>query len=131
MGGLLRRMGRFPNLLLNQIFASDVDGINHVQAVAGKGGIIRTETAFEGVIFKGIGKDYKLDNLEEYLVQGRLPNLKANLNEIMAKHTGRNVEEIGERTERDHFLDALEAKDLGLVDKVLTSRREIQAQEKN
>ncbi|NMH25107.1 ABC transporter permease [Flavobacterium solisilvae] len=58
-----------------------VDGINHVQAVAGKGGIIRTENAFEGVIFKGIGKDYKLDNLEEYLVQGKLPNLKANLNE--------------------------------------------------
>ena len=60
---------------------NDVDGINHVQAVAGKGGIIRTEIAFEGVIFKGIGKDYKLDNLEEYLVQGKLPNLKANLNE--------------------------------------------------
>jgi len=60
---------------------NDVDGINHVQAVAGKGGIIRTETAFEGVIFKGIGKDYKLNNLEEYLVQGKLPNLKANLNE--------------------------------------------------
>ncbi|MCZ8330532.1 MAG: FtsX-like permease family protein [Flavobacterium sp.] len=60
---------------------NDVDGINHVQAVAGKGGIIRTETAFESVIFKGIGKDYKLDNLEEYLVQGKLPNLKANLNE--------------------------------------------------
>lgn len=60
---------------------NDVDGINHVQAVAGKGGIIRTETAFEGVIFKGIGKDYKLDNLEEYLVQGKLPNLKSNLNE--------------------------------------------------
>ncbi|MBM6499889.1 ABC transporter permease [Flavobacterium macrobrachii] len=60
---------------------NDVDGINHVQAVAGKGGIIRTETAFEGVIFKGIGKDYKSDNLEEYLVQGKLPNLKANLNE--------------------------------------------------
>ena len=59
----------------------DVDGINHVQAVAGKGGIIRTETAFEGVIFKGIGKDYKSDNLQEYLVQGKLPNLKANLNE--------------------------------------------------
>ena len=59
----------------------DVDDINHVQAVAGKGGIIRTETAFEGVIFKGIGKDYKSDNLQEYLVQGKLPNLKANLNE--------------------------------------------------
>jgi lipoprotein-releasing system permease protein len=59
----------------------DVDGINHIQAVASKGGIIRTETAFEGIIFKGIGKDYKLDNLEEYLVEGKLPNLKSNLNE--------------------------------------------------
>ena len=56
---------------------------------------------------------------------------KERLTQIMAKHTGRSVEEITERTERDHFLDAIEAKDLGLVDKVLTSRREIQAQEKN
>ena len=56
---------------------------------------------------------------------------KERLTEIMAKHTGRSIEEITERTERDHFLDAVEAKDLGLVDKVLTSRREIQAQEEN
>ena len=56
---------------------------------------------------------------------------KERLTEIMAKHTGRSVEEIAERTERDHFLSAEEAKDLGLVDKVLTSRREIQEQEKS
>ena len=56
---------------------------------------------------------------------------KERLTEIMAKHTGRSLEEITDRTERDHFLDAVEAKDLGLVDKVLTSRREIQAQEEN
>ena len=56
---------------------------------------------------------------------------KERLTEIMARHTGRNVEEIAERTERDHFLSAEEAKDLGLVDKVLTSRREIQEQEKS
>ncbi|MFN3753265.1 ABC transporter permease [Flavobacterium sp.] len=58
-----------------------VDGINHVQAVASKAGIIRTETAFEGVIFKGVGKDYETTNLEEYLMEGRLPNFKSNLNE--------------------------------------------------
>ena len=56
---------------------------------------------------------------------------KERLTEIMAKHTGRSIEEITERTERDHFLDAVEARDLGLVDKVLTSRREIQEQEKS
>ena len=53
---------------------------------------------------------------------------KERLTEIMAKHTGRSIEEIGERTERDHFLSADEAKDLGLVDKVLASRRDIMGQ---
>ncbi len=59
----------------------EVDGIAHVQAVASKAGIIRTETAFEGIIFKGVGKDYQIENLQEYVIQGRLPNFKAGLNE--------------------------------------------------
>jgi lipoprotein-releasing system permease protein len=58
-----------------------VDGIQHIQAVASKGGMIRTESAFEGIIFKGVGKEYHTDNLKEYLVEGRLPNFKTNLNE--------------------------------------------------
>ena len=59
----------------------NVDGITHIQAVASKAGIIRTESAFEGIIFKGVGKDYQTNNLKEYLVKGRLPNFKSNLNE--------------------------------------------------
>ena len=58
-----------------------VEGITHVQAVASKAGIIRTENAFEGIIFKGVSKDYQLDNLKEYLIEGRLPNFKTILNE--------------------------------------------------
>ena len=58
-----------------------VDGIAHIQAVASKAGIIRTETAFEGIIFKGVGADYDTSNLKEYIVAGRLPNFKSNLNE--------------------------------------------------
>jgi lipoprotein-releasing system permease protein len=57
-----------------------VEGIDHIQAVASKAGIIRTEEAFEGIVFKGVGKEYKWDVLEEYIVQGRKPNLKQNLN---------------------------------------------------
>lgn len=60
---------------------TSVDGIAHIQAVASKAGIIRTETAFEGVIFKGVGADYDTANLTEYLVAGRLPNFKSTLNE--------------------------------------------------
>ena len=58
----------------------NIDGIHHVQAVATKAGIIRTESAFEGIIFKGVGKDYDWNNLKEYIVKGRIPNLSANLN---------------------------------------------------
>ncbi len=57
-----------------------VEGITHVQAVITKAGIIRTETAFEGIVFKGVGKDYQWQNLQEYLIQGKLPQVKNNLN---------------------------------------------------
>lgn len=57
-----------------------VTGIDHVQAVASKAGIIRTEKSFEGIIFKGVGKEYKWNNLQEYIVDGRIPALKGNLN---------------------------------------------------
>jgi len=58
----------------------NVEGITHVQAVASKAGIIRTEKAFEGIIYKGVGKDYNFTNLDEYLVSGKIPNLKSELN---------------------------------------------------
>lgn len=61
-------------------FAS-VPAVEHIQAIASKAGIIRTETAFEGIIFKGVGNDYKWDNIKEYIVQGRIPNVKGDLNE--------------------------------------------------
>jgi lipoprotein-releasing system permease protein len=57
-----------------------VEGISHIQAVASKAGIIRTETAFEGIIFKGVGKDYQWDNIKEYLIKGKLPDVSYELN---------------------------------------------------
>ena len=58
----------------------NVEGISHVQAVASKAGIIRTEKAFEGIIYKGVGKDYDFSFLKEYLIEGKIPNLKSELN---------------------------------------------------
>ncbi|MEO2065316.1 MAG: ATP-dependent Clp endopeptidase proteolytic subunit ClpP [Desulfurobacteriaceae bacterium] len=48
--------------------------------------------------------------------------LKRMLNEILAKHTGKPVEKIEQDTERDYFMSAEEAKEYGLIDKVLTKR---------
>jgi ATP-dependent Clp protease protease subunit len=45
--------------------------------------------------------------------------LRTLLNDIMAKHTGKPVEVIKQDTERDFYLDALQAVDYGLVDQVL------------
>ncbi|GMN10861.1 FtsX-like permease family protein [Croceitalea sp. MTPC9] len=57
-----------------------IDGISHVQAVATKGGIIRTEDTFEGMLAKGVGKDYNWTTFEEYLIKGRLPDFSSELN---------------------------------------------------
>ena len=57
-----------------------VEGVSHVQAVATKGGIIRTEDTFEGFIAKGAGSDYNWKVLEEYLVDGKMPQYSGELN---------------------------------------------------
>lgn len=58
-----------------------VEGISHIQAIANKAGIIKTATAFEGIIFKGVGKDYHWQNIEEYLIEGQLPIFNSNIKE--------------------------------------------------
>ncbi|MCU0803752.1 MAG: ATP-dependent Clp endopeptidase proteolytic subunit ClpP [Burkholderiales bacterium] len=50
--------------------------------------------------------------------------LKEKLNQIMARHTGQTVEKIARDTDRDNFLSADEAKEYGLVDRILSSRTE-------
>ncbi len=51
--------------------------------------------------------------------------LKQRLNEIMAKHTGKTVEEIEKDTDRDNFLSAEQALKYGIIDKVLENRSDI------
>lgn len=63
---------------------TSIEGISHVQAVATKGGIIRTENTFEGFIAKGVGSDYNWEVFKEYLVKGELPDYSGALNtEVM------------------------------------------------
>lgn len=58
-----------------------VPEVSHIQAVATKAGIIRTENAFEGIVFKGVGADYNWNNIKEYLAEGKLPDFSKTLNE--------------------------------------------------
>jgi ATP-dependent Clp protease, protease subunit len=50
--------------------------------------------------------------------------LRAKLNAIMASHTGQPIETIERDTDRDNFLSAEQARDYGIIDKVLTTRGE-------
>ena len=45
--------------------------------------------------------------------------LKDILNKILAKHSGKALEDVVKDTDRDHFMSAAEAKDWGLIDKVV------------
>jgi len=53
--------------------------------------------------------------------------MRDELNDILAKHTGQDIEKIRKDTERDYFMSSKEAKEYGIIDKVI-SRRDMQEQ---
>jgi ATP-dependent Clp protease protease subunit len=48
--------------------------------------------------------------------------LKGRLNEALAKHTGKSIEQIAKDTDRDNYLSAMDAQKYGLIDKVVEKR---------
>ncbi len=52
--------------------------------------------------------------------------LRAKMNELMAKHTGRPVEQIERDMDRDRFMSAEEAKEYGLIDNVISYRGQME-----
>jgi len=49
--------------------------------------------------------------------------VRAQLNEILAEHTGQTVDQIAKDTERDNFMDPQQAMEFGLIDKVFETRK--------
>ncbi len=48
--------------------------------------------------------------------------IRDTLNHILAKHTGQSIERVINDTERDFFMSSEEAKEYGIVDKIITTR---------
>ncbi|RYE32882.1 MAG: ATP-dependent Clp protease proteolytic subunit [Hyphomicrobiales bacterium] len=64
----------------------------------------------------------------DILIHAReVESLKKRLNEIYVKHTGRPYEDIVAALERDNFMTAEQARDFGLIDKVMERRAEAEA----
>jgi ATP-dependent Clp protease protease subunit len=57
--------------------------------------------------------------------------LKQTLNAILSKHTGKSIDQVDRDCDRDNFMSAEEAKNYGLVDMVVQSRKEIPGVEKS
>lgn len=53
----------------------------------------------------------------------RILKLKEKLNKIMSKNTGQPLEKIQQDTERDYFLSSKEAKNYGLIDKIIENKK--------
>jgi len=51
--------------------------------------------------------------------------MKESLNEILAKHTDKDIKKVVKDTERDYFMTAAEAKNYGIIDDILVSRADI------
>jgi ATP-dependent Clp protease, protease subunit len=49
--------------------------------------------------------------------------LKQRLNEVLSKHTGQPIERIKEDTDRDNFMTSEEAKNYGLIDEIIITRK--------
>ena len=63
------------------------------------------------------GAEGKASDIE--ITAREILRLKAKLNEILAKHSGKKIEAVESDTDRDHFMSADEACAWGLIDKVL------------
>ncbi len=77
-----------------------VDGVEHIQATAYLGGVIRTETDFEGIIVKGVGTDFNWDYFEDFLVEGEMPDVSGSLNDevLISSYTANRLGlEVGDK----------------------------------
>ena len=77
-----------------------VEGVDHIQAVATKSGVIRTETDFEAIVLKGVGSDFKWSYFQDFLVEGRLPDYSKDRNEevLISKYLANRLHfEVGDK----------------------------------
>jgi len=56
--------------------------------------------------------------------------LRERLNKILAKHTGQTLKKIEKDTDRDYFMTSEEAKEYGIIDEIIETRKDKAKEEK-
>lgn len=67
-------------VLFNESFMKrtlQVEGVKSVNSYAHKAGLLKNEEEVSGIVLKGLGKTFDQARFENYLVQGRLPDLQS------------------------------------------------------
>ena len=63
------------SVLINRLSA--IDGVAHLQMQITKNALLKTDIDFEGILVKGVDRNYNWDFIEEHLVEGVLPNFNS------------------------------------------------------
>ena len=82
---------------------SSLPGVEHVQRIATKPGMIKTADTFQGVVLKGVGREYDLTFIQKHMVEGAWPDfegeggsnqavISASLCDKLSLHVGDKVE---------------------------------------
>ena len=67
------------------------------------------------------GAEGQVSDIE--LASREIQRLKTQLEEVLARHTGQSAEKVHDDTDRDFVMTAAEARDYGIIDEVIDSRR--------
>lgn len=77
----------FPDSLIREL--RQVPGVSHIQRFSNKGGILKTDDAFEGILLHGVGAEFNADFLKSNLKEGEIPVFSADsaTNRIVVSQT--------------------------------------------
>lgn len=77
----------FPDSLIREL--RQVPGVSHIQRFSNKGGILKTNDAFEGILLHGVGAEFNADFLKSNLKEGEIPVFSADsaTNRIVVSQT--------------------------------------------
>lgn len=77
----------FPDSLIREL--RQVPGVSHIQRFSNKGGILKTDDVFEGILLHGVGAEFNADFLKSNLKEGEIPVFSADsaTNRIVVSQT--------------------------------------------
>jgi lipoprotein-releasing system permease protein len=109
----IHRDSNFVNL------ASQISGIKRIQEFATKPGLLKTHNTIQGIIIKGIGKDYNWEHLSNIIIDGKIPDYTTNKssNEIIISQTLAKALKlnVGDKVPTYFFQDKIRARNFKIA----------------